>query len=106
MKAVQHFLVKYLTESRFIVYSRASIAMPASSNFEVEWTINSEINDVWYKLYTLTGSSGIVALIVTYLSFSVPKIEARYSAIFQRSDWTTRWNYNYDELNLKLARKN
>lgn len=70
----------YLTESRFVMDTRTSVTMSASSNFEVKGTIYSKQKN---KIELQNGEITMCNKMnnITYLSFSVPKIEARYSAI-------------------------
>ena len=61
-----------LGESRFVVDAGASVPVPASPDFEVEGTVDSRT----------CSCNGALFELRTYLSFSVPKIDAKYSAIF------------------------
>ena len=57
--------------------SRAFIPVTTSSNFEVEGTIDPKWTNKLWKYHTGMSEKKNS----TYLSFSVPKIDARYSAI-------------------------
>jgi hypothetical protein len=64
-----------LREGWLVVDTRTSITVAAGSDFEVKRAINSE------NISTCKQSKGCKFLFLNYLSFSVPKMEARYSAI-------------------------
>lgn len=66
----------YLAECGLIVQPGASVAMSTGPNFEVERAV--------YPIVGVYRNKSVRALrsMRTYLSFSVPKIDAKYSAIF------------------------
>lgn len=68
-----------LAESRFVVETRTAITMTTCTDLEVERTVypNSGVHHLEDNGWKTE---------VTHLSFSVPKIEARYSAIFSNKD--------------------
>lgn len=87
------------------MYSRASITVPTRSDFKVKRTIDSA--NAQHKLVKLldefsnveySGNENVSQR--TYLSFSVPKIDAKYSAIIHtnflckfRADCEFQWNF-------------
>lgn len=69
-----------LREGGLVVDARAPISMAAGADFEVEGAVDSA-GKCGKLVNLLAGGILRLSLGKTYLSFSVPKIEARYSAI-------------------------
>lgn len=72
-----------LGKSWFVMYSGTTITVSTSSNFKIKGTVYSEIKELF--LTNISRKS-----LIAYLSFSVPKIDAKYSAISVNATFPTK----------------
>ena len=70
----------YLTKGWLVMQSRAPVTMSARTYLEVKRAVYSACWTMWWCALNKKQQQKVI-VVVAYLSFSVPKIEARYSAI-------------------------